>query len=125
MPIVAVLNLLIGACLKVECQISQERYDDSKVVAVGLDKVVTCYGRRVDVMLAKVAQQILPHNKNGDEKRKYFYSSCSSGKAVANKMSYFSNQEHVHRTVRVGHPMNNSAEQISCENANYFMHNTR
>ena len=72
MPIVAVLNLLIGACLKVECQISQERYDDSKVVAVGLDKVVTCYGRRVDVMLAKVAQKILPHNKNGGEKRKYF-----------------------------------------------------
>ena len=56
MPIVAVLDLFKCACLKVESQISQGRYDDGEVVPVGLDKVVTCYGCRIDVMLAKVAQ---------------------------------------------------------------------
>ena len=36
-------------------QVSHQRHDDSEVVAIGFDKVVTRYGSRVNVMFAKVA----------------------------------------------------------------------
>lgn len=77
-PVVGILDELVGIRDEFVGNIGEDRHDNGKIVAIGFDKVVTSDGRRVDVMFAEVSQQIL------------------------------SNEEHLNWAVRVGCPVNNS-----------------
>ena len=63
MQVVGLLDELIGIRDEFVGNVGENRHDNGEIVTIRFDEVVTSDGRRIDVMLAEVSQQILPTQK--------------------------------------------------------------
>ena len=83
-------NVGVGPVGELVSHVEKVGNGDGEIVAVGLDEVMACDGRRIDVVLAK-----RPEKVSTDER-------------------------HVHRTPGVGSPVDDARGQISRENSKHW-----